>query len=64
MGLPITEQYQQQSIEVLTPEVHVVATGDDPVLLWTAGVVVPLLIAAMGIWFQRSHMRKRKEKDQ
>jgi hypothetical protein len=65
MGAP-SEFYEQQSIEVVTPDVHIIAQGDDPMLLWAAGVIVPLVIAAMGLWFQKSHTAKKlaaKEKE-
>jgi len=56
MGAP-TEQYEQQSIEVLTPEIHVIAQADDPWLLWSAGVVVPIVLALIPYLIAR-HRRK------
>lgn len=58
-----TEYYEQQSVEVLTPEIHVIATGDDPLLLWTAGVIVPLILGILGFWFnQRRKQLTREDK--
>jgi hypothetical protein len=54
MGAP-DFQYEEQHIEVQTPEIHVVATGDDPLLLWTAGVIVPLVLGILGFWFRHKH---------
>lgn len=64
MGAPTEYTEQQQSVEVITPEIHVVAMGDDPLLLWAAGVIVPLVLGIMGFWFQRSHMIKKKDKEE
>lgn len=64
MGQP-TEMYQEQTIEVLTPEVHVQVEGGDPYLLWTAGVIVPIVLALIPYIIKRwrnDHPVQNKEK--
>jgi len=60
MGAPI-EQYEQQQIKVATPDVHIIAQGDDPYLLWATGVVVPIVLAVLGLWVKRHTGTKEKE---
>lgn len=53
-GGPVDDMPQQTVI--LQPEVTVVQPPPDHTLAWTAGVVVPLLVAAIGVWL---HFRKK-----
>ncbi len=56
-GGNLDDMPQQQAI-VIQPEVTVVQPPPDHTLAWTAGVVVPLLVAGIGVWL---HFRKKKD---
>ena len=61
MGAPAQEQMIQQPYE---PPVIVVQNGDNSAVLWASGVIVPIIVAVLGVWANKKRQEfiaKRKK---